>query len=203
VLSAGGDVGIGAVSCIVTLTAGDTVEFWLNNTTNTNDVTIQNAQLWLHEVGAAGSGAGLDINSLTASTDITQDADYVALYDAGLAAHRKLLPIDLTRAGVNAQTGTSYTAVLSDREKVITMANAAANTFTIPANASVAYATGTTLTIIQYGAGTTSVAGDTGVTVNGVSAGSADLDAQYTGVATALKVDTDAWILFGAHGGVA
>lgn len=102
---------------------------------------------------------------------------------------------------INAQTGTSYTLVLTDRGKHVTMNNGSANTLTIPTNASVAFPTGTIVAVSQLGAGTTTVEGDTGVTVNGVSAGSADLNAQYDGV-TLTKLGTDTWLLQGAHGGV-
>jgi hypothetical protein len=103
---------------------------------------------------------------------------------------------------VNAQTGTSYTLVLGDAGKIVTMTNASANTLTIPTNASVAYATGTVINVIMGGAGTTSITGDTGVTVNGISAGSGDISAQYQGVAL-IKTATDTWIASGAIGTVA
>lgn len=102
---------------------------------------------------------------------------------------------------LNEQTGTAYTAVLADAGKLIQMNNAGANTLTVPANASVAYDTGTILLIEQAGAGATSVAGDTGVSVNGVSAGSLTISAQYDSVAL-IKTGTDAWHAFGPHGGV-
>jgi hypothetical protein len=103
---------------------------------------------------------------------------------------------------VNAQTGTSYTLVLGDAGLIVTMTNASANTLTIPTNASVAYATGTVINVIMGGAGTTSITGDTGVTVNGISAGSGDISAQYQGVAL-IKTGTDTWIASGAIGTVA
>lgn len=104
--------------------------------------------------------------------------------------------------GVNAQTGTTYTLVLTDAGKVVTMDNASANTLTIPLNASVAFPTNTQIDILMKGAGSTTVTGDTGVTVNGVSAGGATIDGQYKAI-TLLKVATDTWIMFGAHGTVA
>ena len=59
----------------------------------------------------------------------------------------------------NAQTGTTYTFVLSDANGCVSMANAAANTVTVPANATVAFPVGTTLTVVQNGAGATTVEG--------------------------------------------
>lgn len=103
---------------------------------------------------------------------------------------------------VNAQTGTSYTLVLGDAGDVVTMDNASANTMTIPTNASVGYAVGTQVDVSQLGAGVTSIEGDTGVTVNGVSAGTGALSAQY-GSVTLLKLATDTWLLTGNHDAVA
>jgi len=96
---------------------------------------------------------------------------------------------------VNAQTGTSYTAALLDDHAIITMSNAAANTLTIPTNASVAFPVGAKLSIWMAGAGVTTVAGDTGVSINGVSAGSGDL-AQY-GACSVVKTATDTWLAVG------
>jgi len=104
--------------------------------------------------------------------------------------------------GLNAQTGTTYTLVLTDANKAVTMSNASANTLTIPTNTSVAFPLGTVVSVVQQGAGTTTVVGDTGVTVNGTSAGSADITAQYSAVSL-LKIGTDEWNLAGDHGGVA
>ena len=100
------------------------------------------------------------------------------------------------------ETGTTYTLVLADAGRRIDCTNASAVTVTIPANSSVAYVTGTEITINQLGAGTVTVEGDTGVTLNGVSAGSGDIDAQYAGV-TIRKTATDTWVMQGAHGTVA
>ena len=97
---------------------------------------------------------------------------------------------------INAQTGTTYTGVLGDDGKKITMSNASANTFTIPTNASVAYPVGTILSVTQLGAGITTIEGDTGVTLNGVVAGSGAINDQYSGV-TLLKIATDTWIAEG------
>jgi hypothetical protein len=97
------------------------------------------------------------------------------------------------KAGRNAQTGTSYTLALTDNLKLVTMSNASANTLTIPTNASVAFtADETRIDVAMLGAGVTTITGDTGVTVNGVSAGSVALE-QYKG-ASLIKIGTDEWL---------
>jgi len=95
----------------------------------------------------------------------------------------------------NTQTGTSYTAVLDDAEKMITLNNAAAITVTIPANASVAYPVGTKLNFMQLGAGQVTVA-ITSDTLNVESTLTLLLVGQYA-VATAFKVTATTWVLFG------
>jgi hypothetical protein len=96
---------------------------------------------------------------------------------------------------INGQTGTTYTLVLTD--KVVEMNNASANTLTIPTNASVAFPVGSQVTIMQTGAGDTLIQADTGVTLNGVSAGSLQLLEAYEGV-TMYKKATDTWIAINA-----
>lgn len=99
-------------------------------------------------------------------------------------------------ASVNTQTGTSYTLVLGDAGSNVDMNNASNNTLTIPTNASVAFDVGSCITVTMLGAGTTTIQGDSGVTVNGTSAGSVDINNQYSG-ATARKIATDSWVVQG------
>ena len=94
---------------------------------------------------------------------------------------------------LNAQTGTAYSLALTDRSGIVTMDNANSNTVTIPANASVAFPLRTVINIVQIGAGATSVAGDTGVTLNSVSAGSGAIGSRWNGVSL-LKIGTDTWV---------
>lgn len=101
----------------------------------------------------------------------------------------------------NPQTGTTYTLVIGDRGLLVSMTNASANTLTIPTNASVAFAVDTVILVKMGGAGTTTISAATGVTLNGTSAGSADISGQYKWVGL-RKSATDAWELFGAHGAV-
>ena len=96
---------------------------------------------------------------------------------------------------INAQTGTSYTTVLTDDGKLITVSNASANTLTIPPNSSVAYGIGTQINIAQLGAGTVTITAGAGVTLNSDGA-KLKLNAQYA-VATCVKTDTNTWFVVG------
>lgn len=95
---------------------------------------------------------------------------------------------------LNAQTGTSYTLVLTDHTKLITLSNASAITLTVPPNSSVAFAVGSVIDLAQIGAGQVTVAQGSGVTIN--STPGLKLRAQYSG-ATLRKRATDTWLLFG------
>ena len=106
---------------------------------------------------------------------------------------------------LNAQTGTTYTLVLGDRGKIVTMDNASANTLTIPTNASVAFATGTTIIVQQKGAGVTTIDATTGVTLQGggasTSSGGAAISNRYS-LATIIKLATDTWAIQGDIGAI-
>lgn len=94
---------------------------------------------------------------------------------------------------INAQTA-SYTLVLADQGKAVEVSNASANTLTVPPNASVAFPTGTTILIVQTGAGQTTVTAGAGVTIN--STPGLKMRAQWSG-ATLIKRATNTWLLIG------
>ena len=95
---------------------------------------------------------------------------------------------------INAQVA-SYTAVLTDDGKLVTMSNASANNFTVPPNSSVAFGIGTQINIAQLGAGQVTIVAGAGVTIN--SAGTKlKLKEQYA-VATVVKTGTDEWFAVG------
>jgi len=96
---------------------------------------------------------------------------------------------------LNAQTGTSYTTVLTDDGKLITCDNGSAITLTIPPNGTVAYGIGTQINIMQLGAGQVTITPGAGVTIR--SAGSKlKTSAQYA-VATCVKIASDTWVAVG------
>ena len=96
---------------------------------------------------------------------------------------------------INAQTGTTYTTVLTDDGKLVTCDNAAAIALTIPPNSSIAYGIGTQINIMQLGAGQVTITAGAGVTLR--SAGNKlKTNAQYA-VATCCKIATDTWVVVG------
>jgi len=100
---------------------------------------------------------------------------------------------------LNAQTAT-YTVVLGDAYKLVTMSVASANNFQIPTNANVAYPVGTVINVIQIGAGQTTIqavtSGTTTIASTGATATAPKLRAQYS-AASCIKVATDTWYVIG------
>jgi hypothetical protein len=100
----------------------------------------------------------------------------------------------------NADSGSSYTAVLTDNGKVVTMDNGSGNTFRIPTNASVAFPIGTQINVLQIGAGQTTInavtSGTTTILSTGGTAAAPKIRARY-GMATCIKSATDTWYVVG------
>lgn len=99
---------------------------------------------------------------------------------------------DLT---INAQTGTSYTLVAGDTQKLVEMNNAAANTLFIPTD-TVTYNVGAQVNVLQTGAGQTTIAALTPgtTTVNGTPG--LKLRAQWSSC-TLIKRAANNWVVIG------
>ena len=101
----------------------------------------------------------------------------------------------IAMVALNAQTGTTYTAALSDDGKLITLDNGSAIAFTVPPNGTVAFGIGTQINIMQLGAGQVTITAGAGVTLR--SAGTkVKTNGQYS-VATCVKIASDTWVLVG------
>lgn len=158
--------------------------------------------------GAATLSGILKGNGTSAFTAATAGTDYLAPGGAlGTPASGNLS--NCTADGINAvgfknipqnSQSAAYTLVASDAGKHILhpTADTTARTFTIPANASVAYPIGTALTFInQSGAGVATIAitTDTMRLAGAGTTGSRTLAAN--GIATAIKVTATEWIISG------
>lgn len=94
----------------------------------------------------------------------------------------------------NRQTA-SYGLVLADAGKVVEMNVASGNNLTVPLAATQAFAVGTVIELLQYGAGQTTIVPTGGVTIRS-SGGKLKLTGQYSG-ASLRKIATDEWQLAG------
>ena len=82
-------------------------------------------------------------------------------------------------AGFNAQTGTTYTLVSGDVNKLVTASNASAITVTVPPSV---YSANDVINVQQIGAGQVTFAAGAGVTItsNGASSAAPKLRVQYS-----------------------
>lgn len=131
------------------------------------------------------------------------EPDNTALVKNGAQAIRTLGDaIDAEFAGltINAQTGTTYTAVKADGlYSICTMDNASANTFRIPTDITYAFPIGTTLLVYQKGTGVTTINAVDSVSTTIVSAGAtsnAPKLARFKSAAC-IKLDANIWTVVG------
>ena len=107
----------------------------------------------------------------------------------------------LINMGINAQTGTTYTPVLSDNGKLVTLNNGSAITISIPTNASVAYPVGAQISFAWItGAGQPTIQAATSGTTTILSTGASSIAPKLrvaNSTATCLKIATDIWICMG------
>ena len=99
-----------------------------------------------------------------------------------------------TALSFNQQTGTSYSLVLTDRDKFVELNNSSAISLTVPADSSVNFPVGSSITLVQTGSGQVTVAGAGGVTVNATPG--LKLRAQWS-FATLIKRAADTWVMSG------
>jgi len=102
---------------------------------------------------------------------------------------------------IGAANTVDYTAVSADQYQALQLMNkATAVAFKIPTNASVAFAVGTVITVLNIGAGTCTISAVTPGTTTVLSAGATAASptlAQYKSAAC-IKTATDAWYVVGA-----
>jgi hypothetical protein len=105
------------------------------------------------------------------------------------------ISLDFAPANVitNAQTA-SYTLALSDKDKLVEIDNASANNLTVPLESSVAFPIGTQISVLQTGAGTTTLVAAGGVTINATPG--LILRARWSSV-TLIKRAANTWVAIG------
>lgn len=170
-----------ALSKLATSTAGNILVYnasgVLTSVAETGDVTVSDTGVTAIGVGKVTSSMILD------GTIVNADISTTAAIDLGKIA-------DIS---TSAQTA-SYTLVLADKNKIVEMNVAGANTLTVPPNASVAFPVGSQIQVLQTGAGQCTITAGAGVTVNGTPG--LKVRAQWSYV-TLIKRATDTWVVVG------
>lgn len=189
-VTAGSGLTGGGTSGTVTLSIDSTVA------TLTGSQTLTNKTLTSPIISSINNTGTLTLPVTTGTVALTSD---ITVTDSSTnTLTNKTLTDPKINLAINAQTGTTYTFVLTDNGKWVTASNASAITVTIPPISSVAYATGAQLNIVQKGAGQVTFAQGSGVTIRstGATATAPKLRAQYSS-ATCIHEGSDVWYVVG------
>jgi hypothetical protein len=97
--------------------------------------------------------------------------------------------------GFNSQTGTTYTLVIGDKDKLVQSSNASAITITVPPSV---FSANDQISIAQTGAGQVSFAQGAGVTItsNGATASAPKLRVQYS-AASVICTASNTFLIIG------
>ena len=152
-------------------------------------------------MGATGTmvlGGALTCNSSISLTGTVKDYNDTLGGDGQILvsdASGQVTWQDSVPTTVRSSALTTTNIILADKNGVVITTAATATDVRIPTNAGAAFPIGTKITIIQEGAGTVTVVGTAGVTLQS-SQGHDRLSHQYS-VATVVKTATDTWYLYG------
>lgn len=176
---------------------------------DTGKVKIGNGSTAWTSLGYTGAGSvtsitagtGLSGGTITATGTIAIDTATTVDVSTAQTLTNKTLTSPLINLGINAQTGTSYTPVLGDNGKLVTLNNASAITVSIPTNASVAYPTGAQISFAWItGAGQPTIQAASSGTTTILSTGATSTAPKLrvaNSTATCVKISTDSWIVMG------
>lgn len=153
--------------------------------------------------GSIPAGMTLDsANRVITGTPTTAGVASFTLTEtlAGANGSPKANPVTITvLPGFNVDTGTAYTFVAGDANRVVPRSNGSAQTVVVPPNSEFPFPIDTILTVEQTGAGALTVVAGSGVTLNKLSSQSL-VSAGQNAVIQLRKTATDTWTVFGALG---
>lgn len=149
------------------------------------------------------AGTGLSGGTITGSGTIAIDtATTVDLSTAQTLTNKTLTTPTITQGQATPTfSANAYTLVAGDAGKLLLASNSStAGTVNVPTNGSVAFATGTQITILQTGSGQLTISATTPATTTilstGATAASPKCRAQYSAI-TLIKTATDTWYAMG------
>lgn len=167
------------------------------NITDTRVLTTTNIPE-VGDISAVVAGTGLSGGGSSGSVTLSINTAVTADLTTAQTLTNKTLTSPFINLGINAQTGTTYTTVLADNGRLVTLTNGSSIAVTIPPNSSVAYPVGAQINMAQLDVGQVTVSGGVGVTVvsTGATASTPKARARYSTL-TAVQTSTDNWLVMG------
>jgi hypothetical protein len=150
------------------------------------------------DISSVTAGTGLSGGGSSGAVTLSINTAVTADLTTAQTLTNKTLTSPLINLGVNAQIGTTYTTVLADNGKLVTLSNTSPITVTIPPFSSVAYPVGAQLNFVGINTGATTFAQGAGVTIvsTGASVSAPALRSRYSS-ATAICISQDNWLIAG------
>lgn len=192
-----------SASARTTALSGVLAEGMFSYLDDTNATEYYDGSSWVSisnpgDITAVTAGTGLSGGGTSGGVTLAIDTATTVDKTTAQTLTNKTLTDPVVVETVNAQTGTTYTTVLGDAAKMITLSNASAITVTLPPASSVAYTAGSKIDFIQKGAGQVTFAQGSGVTIRsvGATATAPKLRVQYS-AATAWYEGSDVWYIVG------
>jgi len=130
------------------------------------------------------------VNNHTVESDVPSGA----LFTDTVYTHPDTHNASMIVQSINAQIGTTYTVVIDDTGKIVTLNNASPITVTLPRDSDLAFGIGKKIDFIVLGLGMATFQAGTGATVH--SAETLVSKGQYAFI-TAIKIASNTWLLKG------
>lgn len=162
-----------------------------NSNTDLDFVWIDNQ---VGDITAVTAGTGLSGGGSSGDVTLSIDSTVTTLTGSQTLTNKTLTAPVITQT-INAQTGTTYTLVASDANKLVQLNNASAITLTIPPSV---FSVGQSIDLYQLGAGQVTFAQGSGVTIRSTGATSTapKLRVQYS-AATVICVASNDFLVVG------
>lgn len=162
-----------------------------NSNTDLDFVWIDNQ---VGDITAVTAGTGLSGGGSSGDVTLSIDSTVATLTGSQTLTNKTLTAPVITQT-INAQTGTTYTLVATDANKLVQLNNASAITLTIPPSV---FSVGQSVDLYQLGAGQVTFAQGSGVTIRSTGATSTapKLRVQYS-AATVICVASNDFLVVG------